>query len=261
MSIMNGENSIFEGQQGATNPLMLEYMSQKYEQSSYEEIKEEIDKMKDEGISAEIDERGLVIRLDNHAVQFRSGSAEILKDSFKTLELVGKLIKQKFSIHYIQVEGHTDSDPVSNPRFPSNWELSSARAGSVIRYLISSQGFNPKIFVSVGLADTIPIEENSTGVNKAKNRRVEIVILRNKNKFMSKKNMQQILKEVKEQNAIKKKTSSQPSEAIEHLIGADKEMLKNVIDLKDSYETENKRLELLEKEDYMYDGQKPDFLE
>lgn len=259
-SIMEGKDSIFDGQDGQTNPLMLEYMSPKYEQSSFEEIKNEIDKMNDDGISAEIDDRGLVIRLDNHAVQFLSGSAEIVPETLKTLETIGKLIKQKFSIHFIQVEGHTDSDPVSNAKYPSNWELSSARSASVIRHLIKTQGFNSKIFICVGLADTVPAIQNINSVNKAKNRRVEIVILRNKNKFLSKKNMQELLNEVQAQR--NKQTKPQATkETIEKLFKNDRDTLKNVIDLKDSYEAEIKRLEMIEQENYTHDGQKPEFME
>ncbi len=259
-TILDGKDSILDGQDGQTNPLTLEYMSQKYEQSSFEEIKEKIDKMKDSGISAEIDERGLVIRLDNHAVQFLSGSADIVPQTLKTLETVGKLIKQKFSIHFIQVEGHTDSDPVSNVKYPSNWELSSARAAAVIRHLITTQSFNPKVFICVGLADTVPASENTNSVNKAKNRRVEIVILRNKNKFLSKKNMQQLLNEVQAEKNKQNKTQT-TRESLEKLFKNDRETLKNVIDLKDSYEAEIKRLEMIEQENYTHDGLKPEFME
>mgnify|MGYP004506211705 FL=1 len=257
-SIMSGTDSIFEGENGATNPLMLEYMSQKYEQSSYEEIKGEIDKLNDKNISAAIDERGLVIRLDNQALMFAPASAEIPKNAYPTLDKIAKLIKQKFSIHYIQVEGHTDSDNISSSKYPSNWELSSARACSIVRFLISRYGFNPKIFIATGLADTIPVKENNNSVNKTQNRRVEIVILKNKNKFLSKKNMQQILKEVK---ANENKKYNNPSEAVENLIGDDKALLNNVIDLSNTYESENKRLEQMDNPDYVYDGDKPNFLD
>lgn len=257
-SIMAGTDSIFEGQTGSTNPLMLEYMSQKYEQTSYEEIKDEIDKMENSGISASIDDRGLVIRLDNQALVFAPGSAEISKSSYSALDSLAKLIKQKFSIHYIQVEGHTDSDPITNSKYPSNWELSAARACSVIRFLISQHGFNPKVFIATGLADTIPETQNTNAQNKTKNRRVEIIILKNKNKHLSKKNMQEILQEAKE---LQNKKSRKPSEAIEELIKDDREMLNNVIDLSGTYENENKRLQQIENENYTYDGQKPDFME
>ena len=63
-SIMEGSDSILDGQAGATNPLMLEYMSQKYEQTSYEEIEEDVENLKQDGLSAHVDDRGLVIRLN-----------------------------------------------------------------------------------------------------------------------------------------------------------------------------------------------------
>ena len=258
-SIMDGQDSILEGQQGAMNPLMLEYMSQKYEQSSYEEIKDNIDKLKKDGLSAEIDDKGLIIRLNEHALQFVPGSAELNEKSYETLSKVAKIIKEKFAIHYIEVEGHTDSDPVSSTKYPSNWELSSARASSVIRYLIQNHGFNKDIFIATGLADTIPVVLNTTPANKAKNRRVEIIILKNKNKNLSHKNMAVILKET--QLMQKKKGIAQPSQAIKELIKGDGELLKNVIDMTDRYETETKRLNSLNNHDYMHDGQKPEFLD
>ena len=259
-NIMEGKDSILDGENGATNPLMLEYMSQKYEQSSYEEIKEDIENLKEDGLSAEIDERGLVIRLNDHAIKFAPGSAELNSQSYKILGMVSKIIKEKFSIHYIQVEGHTDSDKLTNSKYPSNWELSSARASSVIRYMIANQNFNPKIFIATGLADTVPLVPNTTPKNKSKNRRVEIVILKNKNKNLSHKNMQEIMKEV--QIAKKKKEAIKNTlENIEGTVGKDKELLKNVIDMTDQYENEKERLDLLNSPNYIHDGIKPDFME
>ena len=259
--IMEGQDSILEGQQGAMNPLMLEYMSQKYEQTAYEEIKDEIEKLKEDGLSAEIDDRGLVIKLNSHAIQFAAGGAELSQKSYEILNAVAKIIKEKFSIHYIQVEGHTDSDPISNLKYPSNWELSAARASRVVRYLINSQNFNPKLFTAAGLADTVPIVPNTTAQNKAKNRRVEIVVLRNKNKNLSQKDMQEIIKEVQVEQKKAKIQSKQPSQAVQGLIGNDKELLQNVIDLTDQYENENKRLDSLKSGDFMHDGSKPEFME
>lgn len=258
-AILEGQDTLLDGQQGATTPLMLEYMSQKYEQTSYEETKEEVEKLKEKGVSAEIDDRGLVIRMDDKAIKFAPGSAEIKPESLKVLGAVSKIIKEKFSIHYIQVEGHTDSDKISNSKYPSNWELSSARASSVIRYMIANQKFNPKIFIATGLADTVPVVPNTTIENKSKNRRVEIVILKNKNRFLSKKNIQEIMKEVKAQQ--NKARLEKPSQAVEELIGNDKELLKNVIDITDQYENEKERLESLDSPNYVHDGIKPQFME
>ena len=258
-SIMEGQDSVFSGEQGATNPLLLEYMSPKYEQTSYENIKEDIEKLKENGVSAEIDERGLVIRLNEHAIKFAPGSAELKPESYKILSNVSKIIKERFSIHYIQVEGHTDSDKMSSSKYPSNWELSSARASSVIRFMIENHKFNPKLFIATGLADTIPIVPNTTSKNKSKNRRVEIIILRNKNKHLSKKDMKEIMKEV--QMDKKEETVKQPSEAIMDLVGDDENLLKNVIDITDQYENEKERLDSLNSPNYIHDGAKPDFME
>ena len=259
-SIMEGSDSILDGQAGATNPLMLEYMSQKYEQTSYEEIEEDVENLKQDGLSAHVDDRGLVIRLNEHALQFAPGTATLTDASKEILAKVAAIIKERFSIHYIQVEGHTDSDRLTNTqKFASNWELSSARACTVIRFLIDNHGFNPNVFIATGLADTIPIVANSTPANKKKNRRVEIVILKNKNKFMSQKNMQKILEEAKLQQ--KKNKNKVHSEAIRGLVGNDKELLKNVIDMSETYESEKERLNKLENHEYSLDGVKPDFME
>jgi len=256
-SIMDGSDSLLDGQNGAINPLMLEYMSQKYEQTSYEEIKDAVEKLQQEGLSAYLDERGLVIKLNDHAIQYAPGTANLTPKSLEVLNKVANIIKQKFSIHYIQVEGHTDSDAINTDKYPSNWELSSARASSVIRYLIRNHGFSPKIFIAQGLADTVPIVPNTTFENKNKNRRVEIVILRNKNRNLSQKNMQEILEEAQ---LMQKKNKVKPSKAIEELVGNDRELLKNVIDITDQYENESKRLDMLEENNYTHDGVKPDFI-
>ena len=73
--------------------------------------------------------------------------------------------------------------------------------------------------------------------------------------------MQEIIKEVQVEEKKAKIQDKQPSKAIESLVGNDKELLKNVIDLTDQYETENKRLDSIKTGDYMYDGAKPEFME
>ena len=199
--------------------------------------------------------------MNEHAVKYAVGTADLTKESYAILDMLADIIKKRFAIHYIDVEGHSDSDIIKTSRFPSNWELSGARASSVIRYLIDKHDFNPKIFSAVGLADTVPVAKNDTVQNKAKNRRVEIVILRNKLKNLSKKDMQQILKEAKlhqKKNAINSKA---PSQAIEGLVGDDREMLKNVIDMSEQYENENKRINSLDDDKYLHDGTRPDFME
>ena len=79
------------------------------------------------------------------------------------------------------IEGHTDSTAMQSNKFPSNWELSSARACSVVRYLINRFKFSPSLFTASGYSDTRPIETAISPKDPA-NRRVEILILRNKHK-------------------------------------------------------------------------------
>src|SRR5690625_7301960 len=75
----------------------------------------------------------------------------------------------------ITVEGHTDSVPIRSARFPSNWELSGARAGSVVRYL-EANGIHSERLRAVGYADTRPLGSNDTVQGRASNRRVELTI-------------------------------------------------------------------------------------
>lgn len=77
----------------------------------------------------------------------------------------------------MKVEGHTDNRPIHNAKYPSNWELSSARASSVIRYFIDIHHMAPERFIATGYSDTRPVAPNDGPENWEKNRRVEIVIM------------------------------------------------------------------------------------
>lgn len=125
------------------------------------------------------EERGVVIRfMDN--VLFDSGSAEIKPESLEILKSVAELLnREEFSSRQIKVEGHTDSDPIlRSSKFPTNWELSSARATNVLRYLVEVEGIEGNRISSSGYSYYRAILPNDTPENKAKNRRVDIVILR-----------------------------------------------------------------------------------
>jgi chemotaxis protein MotB len=88
------------------------------------------------------------------------------------------------------VEGHTDSIPISTEKFPSNWELSTTRASSIVRYFIA-KSINPDRLKASGYADTKPIASNATPEGRAQNRRVEIVILNIKGSELTKQGPQQ----------------------------------------------------------------------
>jgi len=116
---------------------------------------------------------------------FGPGSADILPDAEESLDRIAQLVSINFARTNakITIEAHTDDAPINSPRFPSNWELSAARAASVARYLIS-RGVEPKRLAAVGLADTQPLQETvdlrqnliASQENRAKNRRVVIKI-------------------------------------------------------------------------------------
>lgn len=123
--------------------------------------------------------RGVVIRL-NDTMLFDPGSAIIKKEALSTLESISEKLRE-FD-NPILIEGHTDSTPIKNEKFPSNWELSTARATNIISYLIKSQHFPPSRLSAVGYGEYLPITDNSTPKNRAKNRRVDIIILSSENK-------------------------------------------------------------------------------
>ena len=128
-------------------------------------------------ITLSSDERGVVISLASD-VFFEQGSAALNID--ETREILLKFSKffpdSELKNRRFRIEGHTDSTPVENEIFPSNWELSSARAASVLHYL-SDFGVNEQQFSIAGYADTRPMFSNETKEGQAYNRRVDIIIL------------------------------------------------------------------------------------
>ncbi|AEP87822.1 flagellar motor protein MotS [Bacillus spizizenii] len=124
-------------------------------------------------MTAKRDERGVVLVLQE-AVLFDSGEAKVLKNAETLLHQIAVLLQT--IPNDIQVEGHTDSRNISTYRYPSNWELSAARASGVIQYFTSKEKLPSKRFIAVGYADTKPVKDNKTNEHMKENRRVEIVI-------------------------------------------------------------------------------------
>jgi len=185
-SVLDGSDSLFDQQQANSfiPSLMVEYISPKYEEESFKEIEKEIKDLKDmgevEGISSKITDKGLLLTFDDKYL-FAAGSAYLDSNARALLDKVGVLICKKFVLHDMIIEGHTDSLKINSGQYPSNWELSGARACSVVRYLINRFQFSPSLFSAVGYADTRPAEKSISPKDPA-NRRVEILILKNKYK-------------------------------------------------------------------------------
>src|SRR3990172_1653971 len=128
--------------------------------------------------SVEIEQlRGqLTVRMLDKIV-FRSGSADILPEGMEVLDKLVAVIADSTDI--IRVEGHTDDTPISDKlkvKYPSNWELSAARASAVARYIETKHHINPKRLESLGFSMYHPVAPNDTDENKQRNRRVEIVL-------------------------------------------------------------------------------------
>jgi chemotaxis protein MotB len=125
-------------------------------------------------IGVRLDQRGVTVSL-SEAGFFDTGSSQMRADALPTLRDLAKALKVTDSP--IAVEGHTDDVPISTPLFPSNWELSTVRATSIVRYLIEEQGYDPKRLSATGFAEYRPVADNATAEGRALNRRVDLVIL------------------------------------------------------------------------------------
>ncbi|MBU3069107.1 flagellar motor protein MotB [Aestuariicella sp. G3-2] len=122
----------------------------------------------------EVETRGrkIIIRIREKG-SFETASAELQEDYYDVLDEIREVLKERPG--KILVEGHTDNLPIRTPRFRSNWELSSARAVTVAQELMKGD-MNPRRFTVSGHADTMALVDNNTSENRARNRRVEIVI-------------------------------------------------------------------------------------
>ncbi len=136
------------------------------------------DALEDEIVAGEIEieteGRKIIIRIREKG-SFKSGSHELADDYYDVLDEIRGVLMQKPG--KIQVQGHTDNIPLRRSnRYRSNWELSSSRAVSVAEELMKNDDINRRRFEVSGMADTQPLVDNSTRENRARNRRVEIVV-------------------------------------------------------------------------------------
>ena len=125
-------------------------------------------------VSVTINQRGLVVSL-KEAGFFDSGSATLKQSSYALLnDVVESLASYS---NGIRVEGHTDNVPISSLAFPSNWELSAARATNVVQYLTKQGDFEPSNISATGYGEYRPVAENDSDEGRRKNRRVDLVLL------------------------------------------------------------------------------------
>jgi len=121
-----------------------------------------------------IEKRGLVIRVSERLF-FESGDASIRPEFIPMLDILAKAFEN--IPNQIRIEGHTDSVPINTPKFPSNWELATARATTIIRYLLSNFNLSPETLSAVGYAEFRPVDTNKTPEGRLQNRRVDFVVM------------------------------------------------------------------------------------
>jgi chemotaxis protein MotB len=151
------------------------------EEEQFRRLKEKLDTYArehgfSEAIETTITSRGLVIRLLTDHVLFESGSATLKSQATPLLGEISRLVNLDRS-HSISVEGNTDDVPIATSQFPSNWELSVARATGVVRFMIGHEVAARRLEAS-GVAGERPIAPNTTEGGRTRNRRVEIALLR-----------------------------------------------------------------------------------
>lgn len=116
----------------------------------------------------------VVLRLKNKLL-FESSSAQLTPDAYDRLAKIGRLIKEIGTP--VEIQGHTDDLPIRTDRFPSNWELSTARAITVLRYLSSGAGVSEQLLSAAGFAEFRPLVPNRSDADRARNRRVDLVFM------------------------------------------------------------------------------------
>ncbi len=127
-------------------------------------------------LSTVLTEEGLMIRIKDTAL-FQSGSADLLSESRRFGAEIAKMLlvlPQK-----VVISGHTDTIPINTKEFPSNWDLSSKRALNFMRFLLTQEKLQPERFSAIGYGEYRPVTPNITEDDRSKNRRVEILIMRN----------------------------------------------------------------------------------
>ena len=127
----------------------------------------------DSAMAVDTNEAKVVVRVPGASL-FKPGQADLQLSGRPVLDGVIAVVR-KYPDYKIHIQGHTDDDPISTERFPTNWELSAARATAVLRYFFD-KGVEPEKMTATGYADTFPLASNDTDQGRSLNRRVEFVL-------------------------------------------------------------------------------------
>ena len=133
-----------------------------------------------DNVRVEVHEFYVLLDLGNH-ILFDSGRAVLRPEAYEVLDIIGQQLTTTYLANEIEITGHTDNVPISTPQFPSNWQLSTARAHAVGSYLMYESGVSPMRLTIIGRGEYHPIVPNDSPENLATNRRVEIRIRTSQN--------------------------------------------------------------------------------
>ncbi len=159
----------------AMNQQLMSIAQSKDQAERYEDLMQYLEENDlDEKVEAQLTPNGLHLTIAD-SVMFNSGEAVLIEPSRTVLRFIAGLLDDR--IKAIIVEGHTDDRPIATHRYPSNWELSSARATSVVRFMLSiNQIPDASRYVAIGYGEQRPLAMNATAAGRARNRRVEIFL-------------------------------------------------------------------------------------
>jgi chemotaxis protein MotB len=166
---------IFSGERSPIPPIVNGVQAQR--QKIAQEINSALTgSMKKGLVTVTQNERGITVHMMEELL-FASGSAELKASSLYALDTLTGIIARL--PNDIRIEGHTDNVPISTPLFPSNWHLSVARAVNTAYYMMGKQRIEPEKISVVGYSEYRPLVANTSGENRARNRRVDIIIVTN----------------------------------------------------------------------------------
>lgn len=157
--------------------------------SKVDQYQRELNRLENEKkeLEAKLQGTGATVRIKNGAVSillpstilFDSGQTTLRPQSKATLKKIAGVIKSQAPNEIVRVEGHTDNEPINKQKdkYKSNWELSAARATAVLHYMVEECGVSPTKVYIAGFGQYQPVSDNRSKTGKAKNRRVEFVIV------------------------------------------------------------------------------------
>lgn len=175
---LNGNPVAMEGAPEVTGQVQPELI----EINAYENLVEKINLILTESgleglVKVRQEDQGVVLQLGEN-ILFDPAEANLKPESREVLDLVSKMLPQLEN--EVMVQGHTDNVPIYSSKYASNWELSTARAVNVLKYFVDEKKFDPTKFSATGYGEHRPLVENTTSENKANNRRVDILIVQQK---------------------------------------------------------------------------------